>query len=169
MNLQFMDKEKLAFKIAEALGDLDSLALHRKFVDQYAESHLRKILLKVLSIPPESIRKTRGALFTHLVQQHTRKQNNSLHGDEADYLHMANGAARHADKATIKSTNICGILAKNTLMHPKACQIAPMFLNNNGHLHAECGVIMEIQRNDKVARKQGRGNLAPSQRPGKAG
>lgn len=68
-----MEKEKLAYRIAEALGDLDSLAIHRKFVDQYSQEHLEKILIKVLSIPPENIRKTRGALFTHLVQQHSKK------------------------------------------------------------------------------------------------
>lgn len=70
-----MKNEKLAYEIAEALGDLDSVSQHRKFVEQYSESHLRKILLKVLSVPHENIRKTRGALFTHLVQQHTKKSN----------------------------------------------------------------------------------------------
>ncbi len=68
-----MKNEKLAYEIAEALDDLDSLAIHRKFVEQYSETHLRKILFKVLSIPIENIRKTRGALFTHLVQQHNKK------------------------------------------------------------------------------------------------
>ena len=68
-----MKKEKLALELAEALGDMESLTVYRAFAEQYAESYLRKIQLKVLSIPDEKIRKTRGALFTYLVKEHGKR------------------------------------------------------------------------------------------------
>ena len=68
-------EEKLAREIADALGDMDSLQAHFGFVQKYSESFLRKTLQKVLSIPENQIRKTRGALFTHLVNQNGYKNN----------------------------------------------------------------------------------------------
>jgi hypothetical protein len=62
-------EERLAREIADALNDSDSLAVHIGFVKKYSEAHLRKVLQKVLSIPEDQIRKTRGALFTYLVNQ----------------------------------------------------------------------------------------------------
>ena len=60
---------KLAMEIAESLNDMDSLALHIKFVQMYSEPFLRKVQNKVLAIPEHKIRKTRGALYTALVKQ----------------------------------------------------------------------------------------------------
>ena len=62
-------EEKLAREIADALDDNDSLTVHIEFAEKYSEGFLRKTLQKVLSIPPDQIRKTRGALFTYLVKQ----------------------------------------------------------------------------------------------------
>jgi len=62
------EQEKLALEIAHALGELDNLQAHRKLVGMYSEEHLRSRLTKVLSIPNSQIRKSRGALFTSLVQ-----------------------------------------------------------------------------------------------------
>lgn len=67
MNLS-QEQEKLALEIAHALDDMDSLQAHRKLVAMYSEDHLRKKLNKVLSIPASQIRKSRGALYTSLVQ-----------------------------------------------------------------------------------------------------
>lgn len=67
MNLT-QEQEKLALEIAQALDDMDSLQSHRKMVGMYSEEHLRAKLTKVLSIPESQIRKSRGALFTSLVQ-----------------------------------------------------------------------------------------------------
>ncbi len=68
--MEYTPKEyKLAREIAESLQDMDSLGLHIKFVQTYTEGFLRKILNKVLSIPEDKIRKTRGALYTSLVKQ----------------------------------------------------------------------------------------------------
>jgi len=62
---------KLALEIAQALDDMDSLQMHEQFVRKYHEDLLRKILMKVLAIPPEKIKRTRGALFTYLVNNQT--------------------------------------------------------------------------------------------------
>ena len=62
-------EEKLAREIADALDDMGSLPVHIGFVEKYSETFLRKTLQKVLSLPQDQIRKTRGALFTYLVKQ----------------------------------------------------------------------------------------------------
>jgi len=62
-------EEKLAREIAIALDDLVALPIYEKFAAKYSEGFLRKILQKVLSVPEKDIRKTRGALFTYLVNQ----------------------------------------------------------------------------------------------------
>ena len=65
-------EEKLAREIADALDDNDSLTVHIAFAEKYSETFLRKTLQRVLSLPSEKIRKTRGALFTYLVTQNGR-------------------------------------------------------------------------------------------------
>ena len=65
-------QNKLALELADALDDMESLQSYRAFTQQYTEEYLRKILTKVLSIPEEKIRKTRGALFTYLVKQNAQ-------------------------------------------------------------------------------------------------
>ena len=61
---------KLANEIAETLKDRDSIALFLTFTRKYKEKFLRDILAKVMSIDEAKIRKSRGALFTFLVNQH---------------------------------------------------------------------------------------------------
>lgn len=70
-------EEKLAREIANALGDEDALSVHIEYVHKYSEAFLRKTLQKVLSIPEDQIRKTRGALFTFLVKQNYGGKNAS--------------------------------------------------------------------------------------------
>ncbi len=67
---------KLANEIAETLKDRDALPLFLAYTRKYQESHLRRILAKVMSIPEGSIRKSRGALFTFLINQHGSSNNN---------------------------------------------------------------------------------------------
>ncbi len=57
----------LANEIADTLNDRESLPLYLSFVRKYKDEHLRKILKRVMSIPDEQIKKTRGALFTFIV------------------------------------------------------------------------------------------------------
>jgi len=73
-----MSKEnKLALELADAMNDMESLQAYIGFTQKYSETFLRKTLAKVLSIPENKIRKTRGALFTYLVKQHAYSSNNS--------------------------------------------------------------------------------------------
>ncbi len=67
MNLT-QEQEKLALEIAHDLNDMDSLHSHRKMVMMYSEDYLREKLHKALSVPEQKIRKSRGALYTSLVQ-----------------------------------------------------------------------------------------------------
>lgn len=66
---------KLAYEIADTLKDRDSIAMHLKYVRKYKEEFLRKILAKVMSIDESKIRRTRGALYTFLINQ------NATYGD----------------------------------------------------------------------------------------
>ena len=61
---------RLANEIAETLKDRDALPLYLAYARRYQESHLRRILMKVMSIEAAKIRKTRGALFTYLIENH---------------------------------------------------------------------------------------------------
>ena len=69
--------EQLAHDIAEALEDREAEPLYLTFAKQIPEEQLRKLLRKVLSIPEEKIRRTRGALFTYLVKQYAERENRS--------------------------------------------------------------------------------------------
>jgi len=60
---------RLANELAETLKDRDALPYYLQLTREYHENHLRKILAKVMSIEETHIRKTRGALFTFLVNQ----------------------------------------------------------------------------------------------------
>ena len=73
-----MNNHELALEIAEALNDMDSLQLFLSFTERYPEEYLRKILDKVLAIPQDRIKKTRGALFTFLVKQHEQQFENNF-------------------------------------------------------------------------------------------
>ena len=63
------EQKALAFELAEALNDTEALAVYFTFVEKYPEVILREVLAKTLAVPSNKIRKTRGALFTYLLQQ----------------------------------------------------------------------------------------------------
>lgn len=60
---------KLANELAETLNDREALPFYLSLTRKYHEDFLRKTLAKVMSISDTSIRKTRGALFTYLINQ----------------------------------------------------------------------------------------------------
>jgi len=60
---------RLANELAETLKDRDALPYYLSLTKTYHENHLRQVLAKVMSIEESQIRKTRGALFTYLVNQ----------------------------------------------------------------------------------------------------
>jgi hypothetical protein len=64
---------RLAEELADTLGDQESLPFYCDLVEKYSESFLRAKLRKVMAMPSDQIRKTRGALFTYLIRQHERR------------------------------------------------------------------------------------------------
>lgn len=70
-------EKKLAYEIADTLHDHEALTLYLGYTRRYTEAFLRKILIRVLSVPDHKIRKTRGALFTYLVGKHGEENNHS--------------------------------------------------------------------------------------------
>ena len=65
---------RLAHELAETLQDHDSLACYLQYTRRFSEEHLRKTLAKVMSIEETSIRKSRGALYTYLVNGYGRRR-----------------------------------------------------------------------------------------------
>jgi hypothetical protein len=63
-------KDLLALDTAKALGDMKNLGLYLSYCRRYPEGLIRKVLGIVKELPPEKIRKSRGALFNYLVQKH---------------------------------------------------------------------------------------------------
>ena len=71
-------ERKLANEIADTLKDRDSITMHLQYVRKYKEEHLRRVLNKVMALPEGSIRKSRAALYTFLINQ------SGKHGDPRD-------------------------------------------------------------------------------------
>jgi len=61
---------RLAYELASALNDKEALGVYIAFTKKYQEDFLKGILLRVMSIPNNKIKRTRGALFTYLVNEH---------------------------------------------------------------------------------------------------
>jgi hypothetical protein len=66
-------EEYLAQELAERLGDPQGLPLYLKVAKRYSESSIRQILVRVLEVPDERIRTSRGALFNWLIQRHGKR------------------------------------------------------------------------------------------------
>jgi len=66
----------LAREIAETLNDQGSITHFLTFCRNYKESFLRDMLARAMATPQRKIKKTRGALFTYLVnlygEEHAR-------------------------------------------------------------------------------------------------
>jgi hypothetical protein len=71
-------KEQLARDLAKALNDPTGLRLYLSYAERYPEFFLRKILGVVRKIPDEKIKKSRGALFNHLIQKYGEKASQYL-------------------------------------------------------------------------------------------
>ena len=69
MNTYEPHEIKLAHEIANTLKDWDALPLYLIYSRKYQAAFLKKILARVMSIDETKIRRTRGALFTFLVNQ----------------------------------------------------------------------------------------------------
>ena len=73
------NEKTLAYELARALNDMESLPVYIGFTEKYQEAFLRRMLQKVMSLPDEKIKRTRGALFTYLI-----KQNGGFGGNARD-------------------------------------------------------------------------------------
>ena len=60
---------QLAYEIAEVLEDLESMDVYLTITSRLNESVCRKLLHRVMTIPEDKIKRTRGALFTYLAKQ----------------------------------------------------------------------------------------------------
>ncbi|MEN9582302.1 MAG: hypothetical protein RL641_256 [Candidatus Parcubacteria bacterium] len=66
----------LAYEMADALNDHESISLYISFTKRFQEDYLKKQLAKVMAIPESKIRRSRGALFTYLVLHHAKASHN---------------------------------------------------------------------------------------------
>jgi hypothetical protein len=66
-------EELLALDLAEALRDRKSLPFYLKLSKTYSEDLLRKALGEINEIPDKKIKKSRAALFNHLIQKYVKK------------------------------------------------------------------------------------------------
>lgn len=65
-------EELLALDLAEGLNDIKALPLYLSYAKKYPEFLLRKVLGEVRDIPSEKIKKSRGALFNHLITKYAK-------------------------------------------------------------------------------------------------
>jgi hypothetical protein len=72
-------EELLAVDLATILNDRKGLALYLSYAKRFPESVIRRALGLVKEIPSEKIRKSRAALFNHLIQKYA--QNHKDHRD----------------------------------------------------------------------------------------
>jgi len=63
-------KTFFAQELAESLGDPAGLPFYLACTKRYPEDFLRVVLAKVQEIPDEEIKRARGALFNHLVNEY---------------------------------------------------------------------------------------------------
>ena len=71
-------EELLALDLAEALNDYQNLPLYLSYSKKYPESFLRKVLGEVMEVPAGKVKKSRGALFTHLIKRYAQKTPHNL-------------------------------------------------------------------------------------------
>jgi len=65
--------EALAQELARDLDDRAGLNLYRAYCRKYPEELLRAVLAEVRAVPATKIVKSRGALFTYLIQHHAQR------------------------------------------------------------------------------------------------
>ncbi|MCW3111491.1 MAG: hypothetical protein JWQ09_5997 [Segetibacter sp.] len=60
---------KLAYEIANALKDRDSIGLHLKYARKYKEDYLRQTLAKVMAIEESKITSSRAAIYVSIIKR----------------------------------------------------------------------------------------------------
>jgi len=72
--MYYSKEEQLAYEIAEQLKDTEAIPLYLSYTKKYSEEFLRSRLARVMAIPDTKIRRSRGALFTFLIEQHAKEK-----------------------------------------------------------------------------------------------
>ncbi len=75
MNDYTSEEIRLANELASTLKDYDALPYYLLCARKYQESFLRKKLSHVMSLDERQIKKSRGALFTFLINQASNNGN----------------------------------------------------------------------------------------------
>lgn len=70
-------EERLAYRVAEGLGDMKNLRLYKSYCRRYPAEMILKAYVRAKEPTPDKIKKSRGALFNFLVQLYARRENNS--------------------------------------------------------------------------------------------
>jgi hypothetical protein len=60
----------LALDLARGLDDLKGLRLYLHYAKKYPEGALRRALSEARAVPANQIKKSRGALFNHLIKKY---------------------------------------------------------------------------------------------------
>ncbi|MEZ5358866.1 MAG: hypothetical protein R3F48_08535 [Candidatus Zixiibacteriota bacterium] len=66
-------KEQLARKIAKLFKEEDSIKLYEYTVNHYKESAINKALDETMKVPNDRIKKSRSALFFHLLKKYDKE------------------------------------------------------------------------------------------------
>lgn len=66
-------EELLALDLAKGLDDPAGWPLYLFYARKFSESLLRRTLSEVKATPPKTIKKSKGALFNHLIQKHVKE------------------------------------------------------------------------------------------------
>ena len=72
-------EESLAWDLAIGLSDMKGLHLYIAYAKKYPEDLLRQTMADVKEIPEDQIKKSRGALFNYLIQQHAIRTQHQEH------------------------------------------------------------------------------------------
>lgn len=77
---------KLAHEIALELNDEVSISFYLACTKKYSHRTLRGVLEHVMAIPKEEIKRSRGALFNHIISNKPQTRSD----EEAEYEHSWN-------------------------------------------------------------------------------
>jgi len=67
-------EELLALDLARGLDDLKNLPLYFYYAKKFPEFVLRRTLGEIKELSPDEIKKSKGALFTHLLKRYERRE-----------------------------------------------------------------------------------------------
>ena len=74
------EEERLAFQVAEGLGDVKNLRLYESYCKRYPTEIILTAYVRAREVSPDKIKKSRGALFNFLVQKYGGKNKNNPGG-----------------------------------------------------------------------------------------